>query len=182
MKIYTYILIITAFSFLTSCNNVKTIENIKLVDSLNKVLNNILEDQSKISFINMKLSYDTLKTDLDTITKYVTVIPANKKHKKYFTLYSDLRRDFKDLNKINIKEDIDYSVIQINSLEKDINTKAISIEQFYEYIIIEQTAISLLKKQNDYQLASSIKTLNNFTEYRPIITEMIDSAKAVYNN
>jgi len=180
MRNHLFILFIIIILFTTSCNRVKTIENIKTLDSLENVLNTISKNQEEINIIDVKLCNDTLKTDLDSIIKYVTKIPTNKKHKKYFTLYTDLRRDFKSFYKIEITEDLRYSIKQIESLKKDINSNTISKEQFNEYIIAEQTAISLLKKQNDKQVSLSNKILTNFKEYRPIITEMIDSSKAVY--
>ena len=177
MKNQLYIILAIIILFTTSCNRVKTIENIKTLDSLQSVLDTISKNQEKINFIGIQLTYDTLKSDLDSVVKYIVELPTNKQHRKYFTLYSDLRRDFKNFNKINITEELHYSIKQIAALKKDVNKNAITKEQFTEYISTEQNAISLLKKQNDKQISMSKKVIVNFKNYRPVILEMIDSAK-----
>ncbi len=177
MKNRLYILFAVVILYATSCNRVKTIENIKTLDSLENILDTISKNQEEIKFIDVKLAYDTLKADLDSIVKYVIKLPTNKKHKEYFSLYSDLRRDFKSFYKIEITKDLRYSKKQITDLQSDVNKNAITKEQFNEYIQTETNAISLLKKQNDKQLYLSKKTLTNFNSYRPVILEMIDSAK-----
>ena len=177
MKNQIFILFAIIILFTTSCNRVKTIENIRTLDSLENVLDTISKNQEEINFIGVKLAYDTLKADLDSIVKYVIELPTNKHHKEYFTLYSDLRREFKSFYKIEITADLRYSIKQIETLKGDVNKNAITKEQFNEYILTEQSAISFLKKQNDKQLSLSKKTLSNFNNYRPVILEMIDSAK-----
>jgi hypothetical protein len=181
MKKQLFIFFALIILFATSCNRVKTIENIKKLDSLEGILDTISKNQEEINFIGVKLAYDTLKADLDSITKYVTKLPVNKHHKEYFTLYSDLRREFKSFYKIEITKELRYSTKQIEALKKDVNNNAISQKQFNKYIMTEQTAISLLKKQNDKQLSLSKKTIIKFNNYRPVILEMIDSAKTSIN-
>ena len=177
MKNQLYILFAIIILFTASCNRVKTIENIRTLDSLESILDTISKNQEEINFIGVKLAYDTLKADLDSIVKYVIELPTNKHHKEYFTLYSDLRRNFKSFYKIEITEELRYSIKQIEALKSDVNKNAITKEQFNEYILTEQTAISLIKKQNDRQISISKKVITNLNDYRPVILEMIDSAK-----
>jgi len=181
MKVSVFILFAITILFTTSCNRVKTIENIRLLDSLKNVLDTISKNQEEINFTGIQLRNDTFKTDMDSIAKYVTKIPTNKIHKKHFTLYTDLRHDFKRFNKINLTKDLQYSKKQILTLKEDVYRNSITKEQFYEYITTEQEAISLLKKQSDKQLFESEKILTYFEKSRPIIVEIIDSSKAVYS-
>jgi len=177
-----YIFLLSIILFTTSCNNVNTIKNIKTIDSLENILDTITKIQQNINFIDIALYYDSLKTDMDSIAKYVKYIPTNKHHKKYFSLYSNLRRDFNDFLKINIAQELKYTKTQLSNLKKDIKKNIISNELFNKYIYDEKTAVLLLKKQNNKQYSHSLKILNNYIEYKPVIIEIIDSCKTIYKN
>ncbi len=175
--IFLFTTLVFSIILLISCKNIETKNEISKIDSLSNLLEKAQKKQLEINFKDINLLSDSVKIYIDTLVKYLDKIPVNKEHKEYFTLFTNLRKDLKDFNKIKISEDLDYSIEQLTDLTEDVISKSITKEQFTTYFKDEELATIILIQKSDYQHNTWIKFKSDYANYKPHIIEIIDSLK-----
>jgi|GEM_PF-4136306 hypothetical protein len=175
--IFLFTTLVFSIILLISCKNIETKNEISKIDSLSNLLEKAQKKQLEINFKDINLLSDSVKIYIDTLVKYLDKIPVNKEHKEYFTLFTNLRKDLKDFNKIKISEDLDYSIEQLTDLKEDVISKSITKEQFTTYFKDEELATIILIQKSDYQHNTWTKFKSDYANYKPHIIEIIDSLK-----
>jgi hypothetical protein len=181
MKKIKIIIFIIFASSLFSCFNSDTTKTIEKIDSLSFVLNDIETNYKSIDTLKIKLIYDTLKQDVDTISKYLIAFPKNKDWNNALSIFEDATKQAKHFFKNKYKPDIDYSKNQLKNLKTDIINNAIKGDSLPNYFKSEKDAINILKEKVDLQAKSYEQILNKYNKSKPYINLFIDSLSTTNN-
>ena len=147
------------------------------VDELKETLATIKTNFEAINDDEIKLLYDTMMQDIDTIAKYTNVFPENKEWRDAYSIYSDAAHISKGFFKRTYKKEIEYSETQLNNLRTDIENNALELDSLRIYLKDEVKAIDVLNEKINIHLEISNQIIDKYNRTKPIVNQYIDSLR-----
>jgi len=162
---------------LFSCFNQETGTGMQKVDELKETLVTIKTNFEDINDKDVKLLYDTMMQDIDTISKYTNAFPSNKEWKEAYSIYTDAAHMAKNFFKRTYEKEIEYSETQLNNLQTDIENNALELDSLRIYLKDEVKAIDILNEKINIHLEISNQIIDKYNRTKPIVNQYIDSLR-----
>lgn len=181
MKSIKYILIVSFFASLFSCMNSEIGINLQTADSLYKEINKLDQKYKSINEEEIKLIYDTIKQNLDSLNKYMLTLPENNEAGYSLAIFTDVSKQAKHFVSENYSNEIDFSKKQIENLKTDIENNALPSDSVSFYISSEKDALLELQESVERHSKSSEQIREKYERSRIGVTIFIDSLRNAKN-
>ena len=171
-------LIITAtILILSACTGNHQSEKLETIDSLNMVMDEaeLIFDEINIDSLGMILS--VFKDKSEEIKKYYS--KESEEGWKVITRYTDLKKPLRNVVEYydDIKEELQYSRQQLDSLAYDLKNNVITGELATKYLYEEEKAVGTLHKIISNNLITSKVIMHDFDSLNTLVEEIIEEIK-----
>jgi hypothetical protein len=175
MKIY--ILISVFFIAFISCKNKTQEENIKKIDSLYSVSNDLINKIDSIDLKTISSYYEAIKQNNLVFKEQLTAFPKDLSIKNKLTQYGYTEKVFKKTpKKLAIcYTDIEMSLLQLDALRKDVEHELLIDEDFAKYFNDEKKILDNLNSEVNTLIDVLDKNSELYIELMPDIQAFVDS-------
>jgi len=162
MKKVINISILILLVSLFSCMNAEIGRNIQTVDSLLQEINELDTKNKSIKTEEVRLMYDTIKQNLDSLNKYMLSLPKNDEATYSLAIFTDVSKQAKHFVAEDFSEDIKYSIKQIQNLKTDITNDALPSDSVKFYLLSEKDALLELQESVERHSKSAEQIIEKY--------------------